>query len=200
MSTTTVPFQTPPHSLARASLAAVAGGVAVLILFVLPAEYGIDPTGVGKALGLTAMSGDVEDTAPDTPAPTPAAGAAMPVVEQSQATIEKRTPWRTDEQTLTIQPHEGIELKAEMKAGDALMFQWTATGPLKMDMHGETSVNAETFTTFWKQKGLKSAQGNFTAPFTGVHGWYWRNQQETPITLTVKTNGFYARLFRPKAG
>lgn len=35
------------------------------------------------------------------------------------------------------------------------------------------------------------------APFNGIHGWYWRNQGETPVTLTLKTSGFYRKLIRP---
>jgi len=85
-----------------------------------------------------------------------------------------------------------------MAQGDSLVFRWTATGPVKMDMHGERSLDAEEFSTYWKQKGLSRAQGSFTAPFAGIHGWYWRNQGETPVTLTLETTGFYTRLFEPK--
>ena len=46
---------------------------------------------------------------------------------------------------------------------------------------------------------LSEAQGSFTAPFAGTHGWYWRNKGETPVTVTVKTTGFYKDLFRPEA-
>lgn len=194
--TNSLPYQASNATLARASLAALAGAGAVLALFVLPAEYGIDPTGLGGALGLTALNGEVEDA--DTPAPAPATTAATTVPDQTRATIDKATPWRTDTRTVTIPAHDGVELKAEMKAGDAFVFRWTATGPVKMDMHGETSMTATSFSTYWKQKGLSAAQGSFTAPFAGIHGWYWRNQGEAAVTLTLNTAGFYARLFRPK--
>ena len=42
--------------LAQASIVAVFVAVLVLFLAVLPAELGIDPTGVGRALGLTKLS------------------------------------------------------------------------------------------------------------------------------------------------
>jgi hypothetical protein len=64
-------------------------------------------------------------------------------------------------------------------------------------MHGEVGPPSTDFTTYWKEKGLASAQGNFVAPFAGIHGWYWRNQGETPVTLTLDTSGFYAELFQP---
>lgn len=199
-----VPYQASPRSLARASGIALAIGAAALVLFVLPAEYGIDPTGVGKAIGLTALAPGAEDAA-DLAAPAPAAtpaGAAKPIVvpEQTRDTIVRSTPYRADERTLTLPPHSGAELKAEMRTGDQFVFSWKATGPVKMDMHGERSLTSEEATTYWKEKGLNQAQGSLTAPFPGIHGWYWRNQGETPVTLTLKTSGFYAKLIQPNAG
>lgn len=194
--TAAVPYQADTRTLGRAAIAAGLGAGVVLALFVLPAEYGIDPTGIGGALGLTAMREGGDD---ETPAPTPSTAAQPAAIGRpTQAGIAKTTAWRTDRRTLTLAPHEGIELKAEMAQGDSLVFRWTATGPVKMDMHGERSLDAPDFSTYWKQKGLERAQGSFTAPFAGLHGWYWRNQGETPVTLTLETTGFYNRLFAPK--
>ena len=39
----------------RSSIIAGIGAVAILITIYLPAEYAIDPTGVGRAIGLTEM-------------------------------------------------------------------------------------------------------------------------------------------------
>jgi len=44
-----------PGRLIRSTLIAFAVAVALLVTVVLPAEYGIDPTGVGRVLGLTRM-------------------------------------------------------------------------------------------------------------------------------------------------
>lgn len=44
---------------------------AILTLFVLPAEYGVDPTGVGTALGLTGMVAGKAEAAPAAQAPQP---------------------------------------------------------------------------------------------------------------------------------
>ncbi|PTQ10009.1 hypothetical protein CLG96_12760 [Sphingomonas oleivorans] len=193
-----LPYQTSPRTLARASLAALAAGAAIVTLFVLPAEYGIDPTGIGGALGLTRMAGGEADEGADTPA-VPAAAAA-PIPEQNQASIAKATPLRSDEKVLTLAPHSGIEVKARMKTGDHFVFRWQSTGPVRMDMHGEPTHGPEgEFSTYWKQKDLSEAQGAFTAPFDGTHGWYWRNRGETPVTIRIKTSGFYTELFEPPA-
>ncbi|GGZ31045.1 hypothetical protein [Asticcacaulis endophyticus] len=176
----------------------VAAGV-ILILFVLPAERGIDITGVGKFLGLTQMAGG-EDAADDTPDATIVAEGAYVVPVQTKASIVKSTPMRSDEIQITLAPHKGTEIKAHMKSGDHFIYSWTSTAPVKADMHGEKigAPDGE-FTQYWKEKGLSKDQGAFTAPFDGKHGWYFRNQGETPLTVIVKTSGFYQDMFEPKS-
>ncbi|WP_026848706.1 hypothetical protein [Gemmatimonas phototrophica] len=44
-----------PASLRRASLVALIIAAVLAVTTVLPAEYGIDPTGIGRRLGLTQM-------------------------------------------------------------------------------------------------------------------------------------------------
>ncbi|MEN2747262.1 hypothetical protein [Sphingomonas sp. T9W2] len=194
---TTTPYQATPRTLGRASVAALAAGAAILVLFVLPAEYAVDPTGVGKALGLTRMAAgdDAVEDAPVSPvaasAPTVAA-----VPAQTQANIARATPFRSDAKTVILEPGKGIEVKARMKAGDSFNFRWTATGPVRADMHGEpTGGKEDEFTDYWKQKDVASSQGSFTAPFAGTHGWYWKNREDKPITVTVRLDGFYESVF-----
>jgi hypothetical protein len=185
----------PTRTLAAACTAAVGGAAVIFGLFVLPAEHGIDVTGLGSVLGLTGMgAAQAEAAAESEPkAAAPASAEAAPVKE----TIAKTAPMRSDEMTVTLAPHTGAEIKARMAKGDHLIFRWEASGPVKADMHGEPKGGGEDFSTYWKEKGLESGQGAFTAPFEGTHGWYWRNQGETPVTVKVRTNGFYAELFQP---
>lgn len=71
--------------LIRSTLMAGGGALAILTFFWLPAEYGIDPTGVGGLLGLTEM-GEIkqqlagEAAAQDAAAVAPAAGIASAAV------------------------------------------------------------------------------------------------------------------------
>lgn len=44
-----------PHGLTRSTLGAVAAALVILTLFWLPSEYGVDPTGLGRLMGLTQM-------------------------------------------------------------------------------------------------------------------------------------------------
>lgn len=185
-----------PAALAKAAGGAAIAAAAILTLFVLPAEYGIDPTGAGSALGLTGMVAGKAEAAPAVKAPVVASGIPTP----TKASISRSTPWRQDEMTITLAPHSGQEVKAHMQKGDSFIFEWKSTGPIKAEMHGE-ELNAanDAFTDYWKELEISGGQGDFTAPFGGIHGWYFRNKGETPVTVTVKTAGFYKDLYQPKA-
>ena len=193
--TATTPFETSSRTLAIAVVVALLAALLILILFVLPAERGIDPTGIGSALGLKQMRGsESESKAAAVPAGTRAAASTEP---QSKQTISKVTPLRSDEMTVVLKPHEGAEIKALMRVGDHLIFRWEATGPVTMDMHGERANAGDEFTRYWKEADQTSAQGAFTAPFDGRHGWHWRNRSEKDVTIKVHTQGFYESLFQP---
>lgn len=187
-------------ALAKATGGAAVAAAAILTFFVLPAEYGIDPTGVGTALGLTGMVAGKTEAAPVAETPRPAVGPAN-VAIPSKANISKTAAWRQDEMTITLAPHSGREVKAHMARGDSFIFQWKATGgPVKAEMHGEKAGATDgSFTDYWKDLEITGGQGDFTAPFEGTHGWYFRNKGETPVKVTVKTVGFYKDLFQPKA-
>jgi hypothetical protein len=197
MNTQVETLHSSPATLAKATGGALAAAALILVLFVLPAETGYDPTGSGKALGLTAMA---ENKAKAGEAPIAAPIAAPGNEADSRAAIARTAPYRSDERTFTLAPHSGIELKARMTKGDSLVFRWEAKGgPVKMDMHGDPlkEVGGET-ATYWKQLDLTEAQGAFTAGFAGQHGWYWRNKGEVPVTITLKTAGFYKEIFQPE--
>lgn len=169
---------------------------AILITTVLPAEFGIDPTGVGKVIGLTALSATNAEAAklPGNLA------AAAPVVQLPAGIVAKSdVPLSSDEMSLTLQPGEGAEIKATMRKGDQFVYNWAVEGgPVNVDMHGEKPNAGDKFTSYWKGQQLTSDQGTFVAPFDGTHGWYWRNRGDKPVSVKVKASGFYEKFARMK--
>jgi hypothetical protein len=172
-------------------LSAIVAGV-LLVTVILPAEYGVDPTGAGRALGLyrepAAGIGDAE---------TAAAQGAMPA--GTTTLTRSPVPYRSDEMSLVLKPGEGGEIKAVMAAGQYFVYTWTATGgTVDVDMHGEAfDPKGEEATSYWKDEYQPGDQGIFTAPVAGRHGWFWQNLNDDPVTITVRTSGFYERLMRP---
>jgi len=76
-----------PGGLIRSTLLAAGAAGAILVLFWLPAEYGIDPTGVGALTGLTEMGEIKQQLAAEAAADAQAAAAApVAAVEATPAT------------------------------------------------------------------------------------------------------------------
>ncbi|MCB2064603.1 MAG: hypothetical protein KDE25_14405 [Novosphingobium sp.] len=188
-------MQVDKPALARASGIALVLAAIVLTLFVLPAEYGVDPTGAGRAMGIDGMATGGADDSPVEAGPASNA----PMKTPDKATIARTGAWREDEMTIDLAPHSGKEIKAHMNAGDSYVFEWSSQGgPVKVDMHGEKPDAAEgEFTSYWEERELEGGKGVFTAPFEGTHGWYWCNKGETPVSVTVRVAGFHKDLFEP---
>lgn len=190
-------------ALLKASAVALAVAALVLIFVILPAEYGIDPTGVGERMGLTAMSNSDPAAAADQELgellePANQAEGAIAPISPLEAVWKNESAYRTDEMSLTLQPNEGAEIKALMQVGERMMFTWEADGGVNFDMHGEElNAGKDEFTSYWKGRDETSGHGAFQAPFAGTHGWYWRNRGTAPVTVRVKTSGYYEKLFRP---
>lgn len=182
-------------SLIKATIAALAGSAVILVTAILPAEYGIDPTGVGKALGLNVLSQAQAAEVVSTPASKP-----MNLLASNDGPLRKAVAApRTNTMTLTLLPNQGAEMKSPMNEGDSFVFSWKTDGGLVyFDMHGEPPNPAkDEFTSYWVGKDQQQASGNFTAPFEGTHGWYWQNTGTAPVTITLTTNGFYGDLYMP---
>src|SRR5687767_13390462 len=184
-------------------LTALALAIAAVILFtiVLPAEYGIDPTGIGQRLGLTSLSGGTGAKPAAEPAAKMEPSLSLSDMPANSTTVWKaERPYRSDELSLTLRPNEGAEIKALMQPGERFVFNWVAEGgTVNFDMHGEKlNAKSDDFTSYWKGRSASAGHGEFQAPFAGTHGWYWRNRGTAPVTVKVKTSGFYEKLYRPE--
>lgn len=174
------------QQLAVTTLAALLVAVAILITIVLPAEYGLDPLGTGAKLGLTIMSKAA--VAEPVAAPAGATG-VTPVTEGSVARYT--ATYKRDAAEFTLGPYEYVEYKYHLASGASMLYSWTASAPVIHDFHGEHDGDANNVTSYDKNS-RRDDHGAFTAPFSGIHGWYWENPGGTPITVKVTSSGFYA--------
>ncbi len=178
----------------RATAIAAVIAAALLVCVILPAEYGIDPTGVGRRLAILrprAVTADEGAAATDT-------GEGMRA-GPGQALIRSKTAFRTDEMSLVLESGEGGEIKAVMAQGEHFIYSWVSDGgAVDVDMHGEAfNARDEEYTSYWKDEEQAGDHGAFTAPVAGRHGWFWQNLNDTPVTIKLKTSGFYEQLIRP---
>lgn len=116
-----------PGGLIRSTLLAAASAGAILVLFWLPAEYGIDPTGMGRLTGLTEMGEIKAQLAAEAEADAQAAAALPPPVAPELIArldrIEAQLALLTSAaQTLAVAPVPATEAPAP--APEAAPAEW----------------------------------------------------------------------------
>jgi len=171
--------------LLKSTMVAICVGCALLILVVLPAEYGTDPTGVGELLGLKKM-GEIktrlkEDSLKEN------IGAKDELMVESKTGKENQ-----DVMEFVIAPDEAIEIKLEMKKGSIAKYNWTTkNGGLNYNLHGDGHKGSQKSISYKKGRMTRSESGEFKAEFDGYHGWLWRNRNNKSVTVTLETIGDY---------
>ena len=182
----------PPSKKAIAKATAIALAVALVILFtaVLPAEYGIDPLKTGKALHLTDLAKATESKTDAKPAV-----GARPVPAPAGIYTSQPGIYKTDSEDLSLMPGEGVEIKYHMQKGAGMIYSWKATAPVAFEFHGEpdNKPNKDYFESYElnDQAGADHSHGSFTAPSTGIHGWFWENKGKKEVQIHLVTAGFY---------
>ena len=186
MSTTPEPVIEARQRIALAAGAAVLAAGVILVLFVLPAEYAVDPFGTGARLGLLdlGVTGKQVD-ALDAAASTSGTAQAPIVVAQDRR-------FNTETVTFTLAPREGMEYKYRLDKGEALLYSWNTTPPVNYELHAEPDGAPRGYAqSYEKRNAVGEASGTLTAPFSGIHGWFWENTSDHAVTLTLSTGGFY---------
>ena len=182
---------------------ALAVAAVVLVTAVLPAEYGIDPTGIGRALGLNELNTpasrtieikdvlggnetvrEVEIPAFNEPVPLP-----NPAVHQTED-----RPIQTRTLTVTLEEGQETEVKTVLRTSKVILYTWKTDGGLVYcDLHGHDPAAGQDFFVRYRedQEGATEATGSLVAPFDGEHGWYWLNIHDGPVTITLTVTGFF---------
>lgn len=211
-----VPTELPStRKLVRSTIIAAVIASFLLVAVILPAEYGVDPTGIGSALGLTEMgriktslAREIEraesapdeelamsaaEPAPATPSNAVASVTAAPPVTATAATASPSA--NTHETRLTLKPGEGKEIKLVMREGARVQYSWsTDRGVVNYDRHADSVTPRRDYHGYAKGTGVAADAGELVAAFDGSHGWFWRNRTKEDVTLTLKTNGEYSEL------
>lgn len=165
----------PKKKILIATLASASVAIAILVSVVLPAELSYDPLGTGKALGIFGLS---EPSTFD--------------LAEGELT--------TDQVAYTLEPYGSVEYKYHLQQGSPLLFDWQATGLVTSEFHGEPETGPEGYSDTYEIGKFTQRSGTFTAPTTGIHGWFWENRTSQDVTVTLKTSGFYSKAYEFRDG
>lgn len=186
-------------TLMKKLITAAVGGGALLVVAVLPAEYGIDPTGIGGGLGLTAMAQEIDEPAPFEGVLAFNIGDYDPTADLIDTSVQglihqEDAPFHAEVIDIEIEDFGEIEHKFIMPADTTFVYSWevldTVGDGVYYDFHGHpSSADAVDYPDGFEMayaKGEGAVQhGSFTAPFPGYHGFYFMNIEEGPIPVRL---------------
>ena len=188
--------------LLKSTIIAAVSAVAILVTVVLPAEYGIDPTGVGRVIGLAEM-GEIKMQL----AEEAEADRLLEAEGNDQSSLldgffslfvgaahaQEAEAWR-DQVTFTLAPGDSAEWKLVMSEGQTAEYRMTVEGGrVNFDLHGHGSGES---VTYERGRGSTGSEGTIQAGFDGEHGWFWRNRDDEAVTVTLQLRGDYSEIVR----
>ncbi|MBT7789193.1 MAG: transmembrane anchor protein [Calditrichaeota bacterium] len=188
--------------LLKSTIIGIAIAAVILITTVLPAEFGIDPTGIGKLIGLTKMGEIKTSLSTDAAAErskkeankdqlSTAMGTKV-VVETEKTDPKSEANLSKDSMTFTLKPDEAIEIKLSMNKGEKVNFVWQSdNGRANFDTHGDSKILNINYHTYEKGSVAKD-EGILEAAFDGSHGWFWRNRTSGVMNITLDVSGEYS--------
>lgn len=189
--------------LIKSTILALIAAVAIVVTVILPAEYAIDPTGVGRLLNLTEMGEikkELEAEAEEdrknhsTGAQNSSLFDGLLGLIINTAHAQSADAWR-DEVTFTLKPGATNDLKLTMKEGDSAEYKMVVEGGrVNFDLHAHGQGGLST--TYEKGRGSKGSEGGIIAKFDGDHGWFWRNRDKTDVTVKLQVRGTYSALIK----
>ncbi|MFT5664674.1 MAG: hypothetical protein ACI9JR_002076 [Gammaproteobacteria bacterium] len=160
------------NTLIKAALSATVLAGIILVTLILPAEYNIDPTGLGQKIGVTVLA---QTIAPEV---------------QKSPTVAGSVEFQTIE--VIVPAGRGVEYKFEMQQFEKMTYEWITDGAaLFFDLHGEPEGDTSGYYESYVIATSAEMKGSFTAPFAGSHGWYWKNTSTQAVTVKLLVKGQY---------
>lgn len=177
--------------LVRSTILAALVACVLLVCVVMPAEYGIDPTGLGDILGLKRM-GEIKVSLESEQAPsttTPVAHPPLPTPTGAQAPLASKKSLN-----ITLLPDQGREVKLEMLKGSVAQYTWRSSGSeVIFDLHADAKALGIDYHGYQKGTAQQDA-GMLTAAFDGAHGWFWRNRSQDVVVITLDVDGEFSKV------
>jgi hypothetical protein len=165
---------------------------------VIAAGIGCQSGSSDKAATETSVPAAAAPTPSPTPAPAaPAADSSLVIVPGQEEPLRKGADFPgtlafvRDTRTFKIAPLDGVEFNYRMEKGGMMVYSWKASDSVVWDFHGEPKGSEPGYAESYAMGEGKDGNGGFLAPTSGIHGWFWENQSDKPVTVTLTTAGHY---------
>ena len=116
-----------------------------------------------------------------------------PTQQSKKFELTKKSNWK--DVIIVIIPAQGEkEYKLQVDKGASFEYSWeTDKGVLFFDLHGEPTGDTTGYFKTFEKNINKKANGSLTTVFKGTHGWYWKNYNTFPVSITLNVRGEYQR-------
>jgi hypothetical protein len=214
--------------LIRSTIIAIVTAAILLVTIVLPAEYAIDPTGIGRILKLTEM-GEIKTQL----AAEAEADRKLEQQKQIQAPTGRRSSLKSffaellvssavAEERIIVAQGTTAPASSSAVAGDreddfVVVLKPREGAEYKLEMQKGAQAqytwrveggvanydlhgtqSGGSESSYKKGRGVSGDEGVLTAGYDGIHGWFWRNRGKSDVTITLRTKGTYSNPKRVK--
>ncbi|MHB1107477.1 MAG: hypothetical protein ACYCZ2_14065 [Lutibacter sp.] len=199
------------NKIIKATIIALIVGALLLVVAVLPAEYGIDPTGAGKLFGFSRLYISDDPKTLSTTFEGVVSNSDFPLIKLEKAgsnsNIErpveadnpppaKQFEQKNDSVQVIVPAGKGVEFKINMLKYGQMKYEWATANRevLYFDFHGEVKQEAEIKDVYFESYTMANSNnmvGTFLAPYEGKHGWFFRNNSNTDVVVNLRLKGSY---------
>ena len=162
------------HNIRRGRLLAF-GLATAAVVFMLPAE-----------------AAQQKPPAPPAPANNPIPVYAPMTAKPGGPIAPRPGTYKVDAIELTLFPKQAVEYKFRLDKGAVMVYSWKADGPVRFDFHTVPDGKPISASQRFEAAEKDQAHGVYTAPYPGLHGWWWENYSgKEPVTIRITASGFF---------
>ncbi len=192
-----------------AVIISIVAALFILMVFILPAEFGKDITGLGAKFGVNNMSTD--DVAEDAVIATDNSNNTAPnklanVVDLSNDPDKIESPEHVlfdipvqfMQTEVILEPFAQGEFKFDLETGNQINYTWSVDGGglVYTDLHGHTpgasgDPEDEILVNYLDSQQDNSLSGQFVTPFGGDHGWFFLNLEDREVVIKIQASGHW---------
>ena len=107
--------------------------------------------------------------------------------------VTQKTAWK-DTINIVIPARGDKEYKFNLAKNETLEYSWATDGAeLFYDFHGEPAGDKTGYFKSFKKNTGNQSSGMLVTSFAGTHGWYWKNNTSSIVSITLNAKGSHQR-------
>ena len=180
----------------------------ILVVFILPAEFGKDLTGLGAKFGVNNMSKEeVSEANSSTTNTATIYNGLLANVHNTSSDPDKiesvehtlfNTPVKFMQTVVILEANNHAEFKFDLLTGYHVNYTWSVedNSLVYSDLHGHNpgpsgTEEDEELVNYLDSQQDMALSGHFIAPFDGDHGWYFLNLENKEVRINIQASGHW---------